>query len=126
MLLTQEITGQINQIQSYDDSGFVVNGQKFTSSLIISPEAPVQAWQIDRPEALDVEAIAQLAGWRPALVLIGTGKRQRFPPMSLLEPLINARIGFEIMDTGSACRTFNLLAAEGRSVLAAMLPAGAG
>lgn len=124
MQLTQENPAQINQILSYDDNGFVVNGQRFAGALIVGSETPAEPWQVNGFAALGVEDIARLAGFRPALVLLGTGRRQHFPPARLLEPLISAGIGFEIMDTGSACRTFNLLAAEGRVVLAAMLPAG--
>ena len=124
MLLTRENPGQINQIQSYDDAAFVVNGQRFTSSLIVRAEDPAEIWPLAGFAALRVEDVAHLAALKPALVLLGTSRRQHFPPVRLLEPLISAGIGFEIMDTGSACRTFNLLAAEGRVVLAALLPAG--
>ena len=55
------------------------------------------------------------------MVLLGTGGRLRFPPSAVLAPLIAAQIGYEVMDTGAACRTFNLLAGEGRRVLAALL-----
>jgi uncharacterized protein len=124
MLLTRENPAQINQIQSYDDAAFVVNGQRFTSSLIVRAEDPVEIWSLAEFAALRVEDVAHLAALKPALVLLGTGKRQRFPPVRLLEPLITAGIGFEIMDTGSACRTFNLLASEGRDVLAALVLEG--
>ena len=55
------------------------------------------------------------------IVLIGTGRRQRFPAPALMRPLMQARIGFEVMDLGSACRTFNILVNEGRSVAAALI-----
>ena len=57
----------------------------------------------------------------PELLLLGTGERQRFPAPGLLRPLIEARIGFEVMDLPAACRTFNILMAEGRLVAAALL-----
>ena len=66
----------------------------------------------------DFEALAALG---VEIVLIGTGSRQRFPAPALLRPLMQARIGFEVMDLGSACRTFNILAGEGRSVAAALI-----
>ena len=66
----------------------------------------------------DFEAIRTLG---PEILLLGTGDRQRFPAPSLLRPLIEARIGYEIMDLPAACRTFNILASEGRKVAAALL-----
>jgi uncharacterized protein len=53
--------------------------------------------------------------------LLGTGRRQRFPPAALLRPLIEAGRSVEIMDTGAACRTYNILLAEGRAVAAALI-----
>ena len=64
---------------------------------------------------------ARLAELRPELVLFGSGARLRFPAPALLKPLIDARIGIETMDTAAACRTYNVLLAEGRSVVAALL-----
>ena len=66
----------------------------------------------------DFEALAALG---VEIVLIGTGRRQRFPAPALMRPLMQARIGFEVMDLGSACRTFNILVNEGRSVAAALI-----
>ena len=58
-------------------------------------------------------------------MLLGTGSRLHFPPAAVLMPLIAAQIGYEVMDTGAACRTFNVLAGEGRRVVAALLLIGA-
>jgi uncharacterized protein len=55
------------------------------------------------------------------LVLIGTGRSLQFPPAEALRPLIEARLGFEIMDTQAACRTYNILMAENRRVAAALI-----
>jgi len=68
---------------------------------------------------------ARLAALAPELVVFGSGPRLRFPAPALLRPLIDARIGIETMDTAAACRTYNVLLAEGRSVVAALLFAGA-
>jgi uncharacterized protein len=71
-----------------------------------------------------------LAAFEPELVIFGSGSRLRFVPPALLKALIGRRIGVETMDTAAACRTYNVLLAEGRSVLAALLfeaaPGGAG
>ena len=69
--------------------------------------------------AADFEQILAL---RPEVVLLGTGARQRFAHPRLYASLSAARIGLEMMDTGAACRTYNILMAEGRKVLAALIP----
>jgi uncharacterized protein len=103
-------------------AGYVaINHRHFESSLIVLPERIVEAWGTAGFDALveaDFEAIRELA---PEIVLFGTGNRQRFPASSLLRPLIDARIGCEVMDLPAACRTFNILMAEGRLVAAALL-----
>jgi hypothetical protein len=58
---------------------------------------------------------------KPELILIGTGSKQRFPKPELLKSLILAKIGFEIMDSQAACRTYNILVSEGRQVLLALI-----
>jgi uncharacterized protein len=62
-----------------------------------------------------------MMGLKPELILIGTGSRQRFPAPELLKNLISAKIGFEIMDSQAACRTYNILVGEGRQVLLALI-----
>ena len=79
------------------------------------------AWPVDSFDALDASHFEMLAALRPQLVIFGSGARLRFPPPRLLAGLIGARIGVEAMDTPAACRTYNVLLAEGRSVLAALL-----
>ena len=76
--------------------------------------------------ALTPEHFAQLAALKPELVIFGSGARLRFAAPALLRPLIDARIGVETMDTAAACRTYNVLLAEGRSVVAALLFDAAG
>jgi uncharacterized protein len=120
MKLNREITTGMLLIDAYDASSITIRGQQHTGSQIVRP-AGLQAWPVEGVAALRAEDFLPICALKPALVLIGTGVRQHFPPPALLRPLIEARIGFEIMDTGSACRTYNLLAAEGREVLAALL-----
>jgi uncharacterized protein len=61
----------------------------------------------------------------PEVVLLGTGARQQFLHPSRLAPIYRAGVGVEIMTTAAACRTFNILVAEERRVVAALLPASA-
>jgi uncharacterized protein len=81
----------------------------------------VAPWPVDRFEALAPVHFADLLALAPELVIFGSGARIRFVSPALLKPLIERRIGVETMDTAAACRTYNVLLAEGRSVVAALL-----
>ena len=72
-------------------------------------------------ELLQESHFTQLAALGAEIILLGTGARLRFPHPSLTRSLIEARIGLEVMDNGAACRTYNILAGEGRKVVAAIL-----
>ncbi len=114
------IEGQ-NAIARHGPGGVVVNGFEFTESVIVPWSGAVAPWQAAAFEALTAEHFARLVKLAPELVIFGSGPRLRFPSPVLIRPLIEARIGFETMDTAAACRTYNVLLAEGRSVLAALV-----
>ncbi len=84
-------------------------------------ECPLALPPETTPASLGPETLESVAAKQPEVVLIGTGGRQRFYPASILLPLTSRRIGVETMATGPACRTFNLLAAEGRKTLLILL-----
>lgn len=110
-----------NSIRAYG-SGFVTIGEKrFETNLALGAETILESWAVDGFDALTAADFERLLEIQPEVVLLGTGERQRFPAPVLLRPLIEARIGCEVMDTGAACRTFNILAAEGRRVAAGLL-----
>lgn len=98
----------------------VVDGRRFEASLVIFPDEIVPAWasSIETLSHQDFDPILMRA---PEIVLIGSGAQLRFPPPGLYAGLIKARIGVEIMGTAAACRTYNILAAEGRRVAAALI-----
>jgi uncharacterized protein len=103
-------------------AGFIdINRRRIETSFIVLPERIIEPWDADSFEALSEEHFDFLATLGMELVLLGTGAVQRFPHPRLLRPLIEARIGFETMDTPAACRTYNILVAEGRKVAAALL-----
>ena len=110
-----------NAIARHSTSGVIVNGQAYTHSVVVPWHGEPAAWPVDSFDALDASHFEMLAALRPQLVIFGSGARLRFPPPRLLAGLIGARIGVEAMDTPAACRTYNVLLAEGRSVLAALL-----
>ena len=111
-----------NTITAYGSGWIEVNRQRHAGALLVQPEGEPIAWAVADFDALAVAHFAQMAELAPEVVLLGTGARQRFPHPSLLAGLAQARIGVEIMDTGAACRTYNILMGEGRRVLAALIP----
>jgi uncharacterized protein len=114
------IEGQ-NAIARHGPEGVLVNGIEHTRSVIVPWRGPVIDWAPASFEALTAEHFAQIAALAPELVIFGSGARLRFPAPALLRPLIDAAIGVETMDTAAACRTYNVLLAESRSVIAALL-----
>jgi uncharacterized protein len=110
----------INLITAYGDGFVEINRERRTTSLILLPDS-LADWPVARFDDLAAGALAGLLDLRPSLVLLGTGRRHRFPHPSLYQELIAAGIGLEHMDTGAACRTYNILASEGRAVAAALI-----
>jgi uncharacterized protein len=102
--------------------GFVrVGDRQLTASLILLPEALLPEWPVDSFDTLSGQHLGVLLEYRPELVLLGTGRRHRTPHPALHADLIAAGIGLEAMSTAAACRTYNILAAEGRRVAAALI-----
>ena len=97
-----------------------VGTQEHRDSIVLTPDA-VAGWATNGFDALVEADFEALLGYAPEIVLIGTGESIRFPHPRLTRALTNAQIGFEVMDTAAACRTFNILVAEGRKVVAALL-----
>lgn len=110
-----------NIIQAYTDESVVVNGVKFTRSLVIMAERIIADWRPDSFEDLTETDFSSILEMRPDLVLLGTGPKQQFPMPALYQSLTNAGIGVEVMSTPAACRTYNILTSEGRRVIATLL-----
>jgi len=113
--------GERNVIKRCDNGTITINERTYSDSLVVMPGRLVDDWRpanIDDLTADDLGSVAQLG---VELVILGTGDRQVFPAAHILEPLISASVGFEIMDTAAAARTYNIVASEGRNVAAAIL-----
>jgi uncharacterized protein len=95
--------------------------EKIEQSIVIGSRGEKFAWDCARFEDLTPAHFERLADIRPELVIFGSGSRLRFAPPAFLRSLMAARIGIETMDTLAACRTYNILAGEGRIVLTALL-----
>lgn len=112
-------------VSSLGDGYVAINGHSHGTSLVVTPSHPPTPWPVDGFDQLTAHHFAELVKLGPELVLLGTGSLQRFPHPSLYADLIRAGIGIEIMTTAAACRTYNILASEGRMVVAALI-VGAG
>jgi uncharacterized protein len=111
----------LNTVSAYGPDYIEINAVKHDSSLLLMPEGPIETWSCKSFEDLTASDFQQIAQKKPALVIFGSGKKIRFPRAELIAPLIEAKIGIETMDLQAACRTYNILMAEGRNVLAALL-----
>jgi uncharacterized protein len=110
-----------NAIARHGPDGVVVNGVTWTESVVVPWSAPPFAWEASSFDTLTAAHFERLAALAPELVIFGSGARLRFPAPALWRRLIEAGIGFETMDSAAACRTYNVLLAESRSVVAALL-----
>ncbi|MCU7905659.1 MAG: Mth938-like domain-containing protein [Candidatus Thiodiazotropha sp. (ex Epidulcina cf. delphinae)] len=108
-------------IQRYGQGEIVINGIIHRRSLVILPDRIIAEWRPESCQELLQNDFALLAELTPEIVVLGTGAKQRFPHPSLTQPLIESRIGLEVMDTAAACRTYNILMSEGRRVAAALI-----
>jgi uncharacterized protein len=101
--------------------GFVeINKVRYTSAVLLTPER-VEPVAVDAFERLAEADFSRLRALQPEVALLGTGATQRFAQPHLVRPLTDARIGLEAMTTPAACRTYNILMAEGRKVAALLL-----
>lgn len=108
-------------VTAYGDDHVAVNGRMLRRSLLLMPDHIEEEWGPVDFASLAHCHLEPLAALTCDVLLLGTGLRQHFPPAALLRPLIDAGRSIEIMDTRAACRTYNILVAEGRAVAAALI-----
>ena len=116
----------VQAISGYGPGWVGVNGEKISHSVIVASTGERIAWNASRYEDLAAGHFEELAKLGPEVAIFGSGDRIRFPRPAWLKPLIEAGIGLETMDTAAACRTYNILAQEGRKVAVALLLESAG
>jgi uncharacterized protein len=108
-------------ITGYGPGWIGLNGERITRSIVVSSRGQRFEWRCDSFGALSPAHFDQLAELGSELVLFGSGRQLRFPQPAWLAGLAARQIGLETMDTAAACRTYNILASEGRHVVAALL-----
>ena len=111
----------LNLFTAYGDDYVAVNKEKHARNLVVLPESIILEWSTATASTLAEGDMQKLLELGADIVLLGTGRRQRFPAGSLMRPFAPAGIGLEVMDIQAACRTYNILAAEARKVAAALV-----
>lgn len=145
MKLHNDPATALNTVTAYGDGYIEVNQVRFSHSVAFGPEGPVAEWPARTPADITPALLQQAAGIEsaapdplafldapeqtparpvdaPEVLLVGTGRRQRMLPADTLRPLLAMGIGVEAMDTEAAARTYNILMAEGRRVVVALIP----
>ncbi|MBK1693266.1 hypothetical protein CKO09_00725 [Chromatium weissei] len=108
-------------IEAYDARSVVIGTQRYSQGLIVTPTQIIAPWSV-QPANLTEKHIDELLTLKPLIIILGTGSRQEFPDLKLYFAVMERGVGFEVMDTGAACRTYNILVSEGRRVVAALMP----
>jgi uncharacterized protein len=106
------------KITAYDAQGIYINGRLFERSVLLSPMRIINDWQPKIFTEFEADHLDPFYSLKPEVIILGTGSKQIFPQTEILRRLTQEKIGFEIMDTQAACRTFNIIMAEGRNVVA--------
>lgn len=109
------------RIQGYADGEIRINDVRYNRSLLVTPDTLVTEWGPASVEAVRTNDFAAVHELDPEVVLLGTGVHQTFPSRELMLSVMETGVGLEVMDTASACRTYNVLMSEGRRVVAALI-----
>ena len=107
-------------IRGYTENTIKINDQVFSHSIIVTTQQ-VTPWDVNHFNALSPENFQVLAELDVEIIILGTGAKQRFPSMALAQTVIAQQKSLEVMNNGAACRTYNILAADGRKVAVAIL-----
>lgn len=113
----------VQSVNAYGEGWLALNGERIAHSVVFGSQGERFAWDCQALEQLTAAHFERVAALHPEVVIFGSGPRLRFAPASTLRPLIAAGIGIETMDSAAACRTYNILAGEGRHVVGAILVA---
>jgi uncharacterized protein len=133
MQFSRELAEGLYTIHACRDAEVVINSPRaeertgeegkliLSESFIITPLQLMREWPPGAIDELEAEHLAAIKGLGLEVLLLGTGRTLRFPAAAQLAALVSLGIGYEVMDTAAACRTYNVLAGEGRRVAAAII-----
>jgi len=121
MRFTQDLTSNVNVIRGYGPGEVRINDQLYQQTLLVSASTIQPQPALTDIGGLTNEHATHILGLKPEVLLLGTGQQQIFPNAAFGARYLQAGVGFEVMDTGAACRTFNVLVGEQRQVVALLL-----
>ncbi|MCX2896021.1 Mth938-like domain-containing protein [Stenotrophomonas lactitubi] len=124
MQLNHEQPDYAYSLRAADGRSARVNDRVLGNSFFLTPDQLVEQWPVTDVAALQVTDLEPILALKPALILLGTGERQAFPPAVVMAACLSRGIGLEVMNNPAAARTFNILAGEGRKVAAAFILEG--
>lgn len=112
---------EANIIRSFRPGEIYLRDSIVRANIIITAEQIIHDWHAGAPADLSITDLQPALDMQPEILLLGTGVRQQFPPISVLTQIMQSGIAVEVMDTRAACSTFNILVGEQRGVVAALL-----
>lgn len=121
MKLTDDSSGAIQLVRAYSPGEIRVGELTLRQSCLLRADKVIPQWRPQSIDELAAEDLEPIFALEPEIVVLGTGSRQKFPASTLLARMLSRSIGCEVMDTGAACRTYNVLVSEDRRVVAALL-----
>lgn len=121
MKFTEEPIPDSNVIHGYRQDSVDINGRTYRDSLVVSPTQLIDNWPVNSIDDLSSELLQQLLELQPEVILIGTGSKIAFLHPGIYAPIVSQGVGIEFMDSGAVCRTYNILLAEDRRVVAAII-----
>lgn len=124
MLLTLEHPDHAYFLRAADGASALVNDRTLTTSFVLAPDTLIEAWPVRDAKALTAADLEPLLALAPEVVILGTGPGQVFPPAAVMAACLGQRVGLEVMSNAAAARTFNVLAAEHRKVVAGFILPG--
>ena len=110
-----------NMINQWSPDQIMVNHQSYQQHMIIAPNYLNADWRVESFAQLDIANLTPFFELKPDIIILGSGEKQSFPPQSLFMAILKKGIGLEVMSSAAACRTYNVLASEGRHVIAGIM-----
>lgn len=121
MKFTRELSGNVNVVRAYQPGSVRIGEHIVSQSCLFNATQLLADWPPRAIAELSVAHFDAAFAWEPEIILLGTGERQEFPPREIYTAILARGIGFEVMDTGAACRTYNVLVSEDRRVVAGLI-----
>jgi uncharacterized protein len=120
MTLTEEHHQNL-VISRYTPGTIDIGENSYHSSLLITPAGKILTWAVQHLDEFTEACCQKIIDYHPEVVIVGTGTHHQLPNLAIIHSFTNHKIGIEMMSTAAACRTYNVLAVEGRNVMAALI-----